>query len=143
MINKDKNNTPVKLSSKHLLGIENLNSDEMLNLIERSDHFANLITNTIAPYSGLLGYITSFDYSYETGDGFYFSDQNNLFFRAYKLTFGFSVLHEGVVGAINGRFFNFKQDYPYRTDEEFGINTDAVGTPINRAVAEENILGGG
>ena len=47
------------------------------------------------------------------------------------------------MGAINGRFFNFKQDYPYRTDEEFGINTDAVGTPINRAVAEENILGGG
>ena len=44
MINKDKNNMPVKLSSKHLLGIENLNSDEMLNLIERSDHFANLIT---------------------------------------------------------------------------------------------------
>ena len=44
MINKYKNNTPVKLSSKHLLGIENLNSDEMLNLIERSDHFANLIT---------------------------------------------------------------------------------------------------
>lgn len=106
--------------------------------------FANLITNTISPYSGLLGYITSFDYSFETGDGFYFSDQQNLFFRAYKLTFTFSVLHEGVVGAINGRFFNFKQDFPYRADEEFGtINTTADGTPINRDVAEANILGSG
>ncbi len=38
-------NSPVKLSSKHLLGIENLNSLEIKNLIERSNYFANLITN--------------------------------------------------------------------------------------------------
>ena len=114
--------------------------------------FANLITNQVSGYSGLLGYVTSFDYSFDVNDGFYFSsnqqfgDSNNLFFRAYKLTFTFSVLHEGTVGSIDGNF-NFKNDFPYQTNTNsllgaFGDTKNTAANtppPISQQYAEENM----
>lgn len=83
--------------------------------------FANLISNQLRGYSGLLGYITNFTYDIDTKNGFFFSNSSgqanttNLFFRSYTLNFTFSVLHEDVVGFVNGKP-NTNKDYPYQTN---------------------------
>lgn len=79
--------------------------------------FANLIIDHKIPFRGLLGYITSFSYTFDPKDGFFFNTENqlaqNLFFRSYSLNFTMSVLHESVVGFKDGEF-NSNTDYPYR-----------------------------
>jgi len=58
----------------------------------------------------------------DISNGFFFSKSNegtnNLFFRSYTISFTMSVLHESVVGFVNGEF-NSKTDYPYRTENSF------------------------
>jgi hypothetical protein len=81
--------------------------------------FANLIVDHRFPFRGLLGYVTSFSYSFDPADGFLFdkdsAGSNNLFFRSYTITFSMTVLHESVIGFKNGKF-NSKTDYPYRVN---------------------------
>ena len=80
--------------------------------------FANLIIDPVIPFRGLLGYINSFTYSFNPADGFFMDKSdggtNNLFFREYTIGFTMNVLHEKVIGTINGRPNN-PTDYPYRT----------------------------
>ena len=84
--------------------------------------FANLIADHRFTFKGLLGYITSFTFNPDITNGFYFSKSgegtNNLFFRSYTITFTMTVLHESVIGFVNGEF-NSKTDYPYRTENSF------------------------
>ena len=84
--------------------------------------FANLIADNKFSFKGLLGYITSFSFNPEISNGFFFSKSNegtnNLFFRSYTISFTMSVLHENVIGFVNGEF-NSKTDYPYRTENSF------------------------
>ena len=79
--------------------------------------FANLIINHEFSFKGLLGYVSSFSYSFDPKDGFHFdrgaAGTTNLFFRSYTLNFTFNVLHESVIGFKNGDF-NSSTDYPYR-----------------------------
>ena len=83
--------------------------------------FANLISNQTRGFGGLLGYITNFQYNIDPSEGFFFSSANgqanttNLFFRSYTISFTFSVLHEDVVGFVNGKP-NTNRDYPYQTN---------------------------
>jgi hypothetical protein len=80
--------------------------------------FANLIVDPKSSFRGLLGYINSFNYSFNPSDGFFMDKSeggtNNLFFREYTIGFTMNVLHEKVIGTINGRPSN-PTDYPYRT----------------------------
>lgn len=84
--------------------------------------FANLIADHRFTFKGLLGYITTFTFNPDITNGFYFSKSsegtNNLFFRSYTISFTMTVLHESVIGFVNGEF-NSKTDYPYRTENSF------------------------
>tara|TARA_R100000664_G_scaffold8933_1_gene14694 strand:- start:4629 stop:5477 length:849 start_codon:yes stop_codon:yes gene_type:complete len=80
--------------------------------------FANLIVDPKFSFRGLLGYINNFTYSFNPADGFFMDRSeggtSNLFFREYTIGFTMNVLHEKVIGTINGRPNN-PTDYPYRT----------------------------
>ena len=79
--------------------------------------FANLIKDHQYGFRGLLGYINNFSYSFDPNEGFFLdrdsAGASNLFFRAYTLSFTLNVLHEKVVGHVNGTFAG-RTDYPYR-----------------------------
>lgn len=96
--------------------------------------FANLIVDHQLPFRGLLGYISSFSYSFDPSDGFLFDKDgtgtNNLFFRSYTISFTMNVLHESVIGFVNGKF-NSKLDYPYRVN-------DSLLVPVQRANGSRN-----
>jgi hypothetical protein len=111
--------------------------------------FGNLITNQAKGYGGLLGYITSFDYSFDVNDGFYFSNDGsnstNLFFKSYNLTFTFTVLHEGVVGNINGKE-SINRPFPYQTNTSRFNPAQILGgsgatAPISQDIAQQSQLG--
>lgn len=111
--------------------------------------FANLITNQLRGSGGLLGYITNFKYDFSPTDGFYFSSRNgqqnstNIFFRSYTLSFTFSVLHEDVVGFIDGRDSSNRQ-FPYKTNiNRFNPTEVFYGryAPVSQEVSEEQQLG--
>ena len=113
--------------------------------------FANLISNQLRGFGGLLGYITNFTYNVDPRDGFLFSsaagqsNTTNLFFRSYRLSFTFTVLHEEVVGFVNGKP-NTNRDYPYQTNinqfNPFNLPS-RNNAPISQAQAEQEQLNNG
>ena len=112
--------------------------------------FANLIINHELSFKGLLGYVSSFDYSFTPSDGFHFDRSaegaTNLFFRSYTLTFSFNVLHESVIGFKNGDF-NSSADYPYRVKNNL-FNPIQAGKikddpAISKDINEAKLLVGG
>lgn len=111
--------------------------------------FANLITNQAKGYGGLLGFITSFNYDFSPSDGFHFStdgaNSTNLFFRSYTITFSFTVLHEAVVGNVNGKPA-LNRPYPYQTntsrfDPAAILGGSGATAPISQDIAEQSQLG--
>tara|TARA_R100000234_G_scaffold23310_1_gene13282 strand:+ start:9368 stop:10198 length:831 start_codon:yes stop_codon:yes gene_type:complete len=111
--------------------------------------FANLISNQLRGSGGLLGYVTNFKYDFTPSDGFYFSSKDgqqnstNIFFRSYSLTFTFSVLHEDVVGFVDGRS-NSSRDFPYKTNVDRFNPTEVFygrNAPISQEASEEQQLG--
>jgi hypothetical protein len=83
--------------------------------------FANLIVDSRIPFRGLLGYIQNFSFSFNPRDGFFMDKQQgsggNLFFREYTLSFTLNVLHEKVIGTINGAANN-PSDFPLRVKHD-------------------------
>tara|TARA_R100000908_G_C3747050_1_gene142191 strand:+ start:114 stop:947 length:834 start_codon:yes stop_codon:yes gene_type:complete len=112
--------------------------------------FANLISNQQGGFGGLLGYITSFNYAVNPADGFYFSSDGtanttNLFFRSYQLSLSFTVLHEDVIGFVNGKP-NTNRDYPYQTNiNQFNPSNlpSRNNSPVSQAMAEQSQLNNG
>ena len=96
--------------------------------------FANLILNHETG-AGLLGYIKSFSWSFTPSDGFYFGKEqdgtSNLFFRSYTLTFSLGVLHESVIGFLDGDWTTSNKNYPYR------VTTDRLN-PIQSGKIQSN-----
>ena len=108
--------------------------------------FANLIKDHKFGFRGLLGYISNFTYSFEPSEGFFLDKDNagasNLFFRSYTLSFTLNVLHEKVVGHVNGAF-NGRSDYPYRVrHNNFNPvqNSDKKFTGVSFDLSEAKIL---
>ena len=71
-------------------------------------------------------------------------NSTNLFFRSYTLSFSFSVLHEDVVGFVDGRSSSARE-FPYKTNVG-RFNPAEVFTgryaPVSPDTAEEQQLGG-
>jgi len=100
--------------------------------------YANIINNPFNGDSGLLGYPdnVAISHAFDTAGVFVFANENTkdgfLFAKSYSLTFGFTVLHEEVVG-WDDKNQKFKTDnYPYKTVQQELIPASAkIGTAIS------------
>jgi len=89
--------------------------------------FANLITNTNSPGSGLLGFITNLSVQVSPNNGFFIESgllsMGALFPRVVEFSFSFTPLHEETVGWVagkNGAWFGRSQNFPYDTKTRIG-----------------------
>jgi hypothetical protein len=83
--------------------------------------FANLIVDPRISFRGLLGYIQNFSFSFNAQDGFFMDKDEgsggNLFFRELSISFTLNVLHEKVIGTIDGEANN-PSDFPFRVKHD-------------------------
>ena len=99
--------------------------------------FANLINNPNKPGSGLLGFITSLNFTVNTGNGYFIESGmlslGALFPRVIEVSISFTPLHEETLGWVDGKkgvWFGDAGEFPYITKARFGDFVTATAGAI-------------